>query len=64
MRTIALIPIARTTFDIPFASEIFQRTQTALSQAGFVITGPSELVTDSSKIQEIIHQLQRDPISI
>ncbi|MBW6473840.1 MAG: L-fucose/L-arabinose isomerase family protein [Anaerolineaceae bacterium] len=61
MRTIALIPIARTTFDIPFASEIFQRTQTALSQAGFVLSGPSELVTDSSKVQEIIHQMDKTP---
>ena len=64
MRTIALIPIARTTFDIPFASEIFQRTQTALSQAGFMITGPSELVTDSSKVQEIIHQMNETPFDL
>ena len=64
MRTIALIPIARTTFDIPYASEIFQRTQTALSQAGFVITGPSELVTDSSKIPEIIHQMHETPFDL
>ncbi len=64
MRTIALIPIARTTFDIPFASEIFQRTQKALSQAGFVITGPSELVTDSSKIPEIIHQMHETPFDL
>ncbi len=64
MRTIALIPIARTTFDIPFASEIFQRTQTALSQAGFTITGPTELVTDSSKVQEIIHQMKEIPYDL
>ena len=64
MRTIALIPIARTTFDIPYASEIFQRTQTALSQAGFVITGPSELVTDSSRVQEIIHQMNQNPFDL
>jgi len=64
LRTIALIPIARTTFDIPFASEIFQRTQTALSQAGFMITGPSELVTDSSKVQEIIHQMNETPFDL
>ncbi|MDO9086679.1 MAG: L-fucose/L-arabinose isomerase family protein [Anaerolineaceae bacterium] len=57
MRTIALIPIARTTFDVPYASEIFQRTQTALLQAGFDLSGPSELVTDSSKVNEIIHQM-------
>jgi len=64
LRTIALIPIARTTFDIPFASEIFQRTQTALSQAGFTITGPTELVTDSSKVQEIIHQMKEIPYDL
>ena len=64
MRTIALIPIARTTFDIPFASEIFQRTQTALSQAGFVLSGPSELVTDSSRVQEIIHQMNQNPFDL
>ncbi|MBE0685799.1 MAG: hypothetical protein IH585_07345, partial [Anaerolineaceae bacterium] len=64
MRTIALIPIARTTFDIPYASEIFQRSQTALSQAGFVITGPSELVTDSSKVHEIIHQMNKIPYDL
>lgn len=64
MRTIALIPIARTTFDIPYASEIFQRTLKALSQAGYVITGPSDLVTDSSKIPEIIHQMNETPVDL
>lgn len=64
MRTIALIPIARTTFDIPFASEIFQRTLTALSQAGFELSGPSDLVTDSSKVQEIIHQMKEIPYDL
>ena len=57
MRTIALIPIARTTFDVPYALEIFQRTQTALLLAGFGLSGPSELVTDSSKVKEIIQQM-------
>lgn len=64
MRTLALIPIARTTFDIPYASEIFLRTQTALSQAGFLITGPSELITDSSKVQEVIYQMDKTPYDL
>lgn len=64
MRTIALIPIARTTFDIPYASEIFQRTKKALSQAGFMLSGPSELVTDSSKVQEIVQQMNKTPYDL
>ena len=64
MRNIALIPIARTTFDIPFASEIFTRSKSALSSAGYKLFGPSELITDTSKILELIDQMKQIPYDL
>jgi len=64
LRNIVLIPIARTTFDIPFALEIFERTKSVLSQSGFNLYGPTELVTDSAKLQEIIGQMIETPYDL
>lgn len=64
MRNIVLIPIARTTFDIPFALEIFERTKSVLSKSGFNLYGPTELVTDSTKLQEIISQIIETPYDL
>ncbi len=64
MRTIALIPIARTTFDIPFASEMLQRTRKALTQDGFNLTGPVDLVTDGEQVPAILEQLASTPYDL
>jgi L-fucose isomerase-like protein len=43
--TIAFIPIARTTFDIPLAAEMAGQVRKSLTQAGFTLVGPEGLVT-------------------
>lgn len=64
MKTIALIPIARTTFDIPFAAEMLQRTRAVLLQNSFSLCGPSELVTDSNQVPLILNQLAATPYDL
>jgi len=61
LKTIALIPIARTTFDIPFAAEMLQRTRAVLLQNNFSLCGPNELVTDSNQVPQILNQLTATP---
>ena len=64
MKTIALIPIARTTFDIPFAAEMLQRTRAVLLQNSFSLCGPNELVTDSDQVPQILNQLTATPYDL
>ncbi len=44
--TIAFVPLARPTFDIPLAETVTAQARAQLEAAGFVLTGPSELVMD------------------
>lgn len=64
MKNIAIIPIARTTFDIPYATEMFQRTRSILSQEGFSLSGPNELVTDTAQIPAILQELSATPYDL
>jgi L-fucose isomerase-like protein len=44
--TIAFIPLARPTFDIPLAADVTAQVRSRLEQAGFALTGPDGLVMD------------------
>lgn len=61
MPRIAFLPIARTAFDIEFASEIRDKAHQHLSQLPVTLTGPAELITDQPGAQEIALALAGDP---
>ncbi len=42
--TLGLVPLARTTFDIPLATEVAAQARARLAGAGFTLTGPAALV--------------------
>ena len=49
--TIAFLPIARTTFDIPLAEEITARVRSQLDQTDLKRVGPAGLITDMAEAQ-------------
>ncbi len=54
---IAFIPIARTTFDIPFAEEMTKLARTALESSDAKLFGPTDLVTDSDGVSRALDAL-------
>lgn len=50
MDKVLLLPIARTTFDLALAEELFNAARRRLSEAGFSLTGPTKLLTDLETI--------------
>ncbi len=61
MPRIAFLPIARTAFDIEFASEIRDKAHQHLSQLPVTLTGPAELITAQPGAQESALALADDP---
>ena len=59
--TVALVPIARPTFDIPLAEEMTAQARTHLEQAGFDLSGPTTLVSNSDDVKAVIESLAADP---
>ena len=62
--TIGFMPIARTTFDIPLASEMMGRVRQSLIQAGFILQGPEGLVTGLEEAAAAVAQLAGKPIDL
>ena len=58
---IAFIPLARPTFDIHLAEEVTAAVRSQLSQAGYVLSGPTELVMDLSAAQGAAVKLMAFP---
>jgi L-fucose isomerase-like protein len=56
-----LLPIARTTFDIELADEIFAHVQTELKTAGFNLIGPSSLITHVDDLDQSLRTLSAAP---
>lgn len=53
-KTIALFPIARTTFDLDLANEMFARMQASLKQAGYALLGPETLISDQAMLENAV----------
>jgi L-fucose isomerase-like protein len=51
-RSILLLPIARTTFDLTLAEEMTQAVRARLQAAGFQLQGPESLLTDLESIEQ------------
>jgi len=61
---IAFVPIARTTFDIPFAEEMTTAAREAFSNIPVDLIGPNDLVTDASSVENAIDFLKESEIDL
>ena len=61
---IALIPIARTTFDTALAGEMTAQVRQSLAQAGFTLQGPDGLVTGAEEAEAAMAALAGKPIDL
>jgi len=62
--TIGFIPIARTTFDLPLASEMTDRVRQSLIRAGFILQGPEGLVTGAEEAEAASAEFAGKPIDL
>jgi L-fucose isomerase-like protein len=58
---VALVPLARPTFDTPLAQAIFKEAQQSLAVSGIVVNGPQALVQDAEAVEEAAMALRADP---
>ncbi len=61
---LAFVPIARTTFDIPFAEEKAALARAQLHQAGFHFAGPQALVITLESAEEAAAALSHEPVDL
>lgn len=61
MTRIAFAPLARLTFDIPFATEVTQTAQNCLQAAGFELLCPQGLINDLQAAESFAAQLALEP---
>jgi L-fucose isomerase-like protein len=61
---IGFVPLARSTFDTALAGEVTRKAQEALIQAGFILHGPSEPVSDLAGAEEAAAGLADHPIDL
>ena len=54
---VGLVPLARTTFDIPLATDVAAQVRSCLAEAGFGLAGPESLVTDLKATQAAAQEL-------
>lgn len=62
--SIALVPIARPTFDIPLAEAVTAQIRTQLAQLNVDLIGPSELITSLEQAQEVGQSLGKTPLDL
>jgi len=61
---IALIPIGRSTFDIPLAMEMMHWVRISMEQEAFTLHGPDSLVTSGEEAGAVIAELAGKPIDL
>ena len=61
---VGFVPLARTTFDIPLASEFTTRARAALRQVGLTIVGPESLVTSQEEAVAVAAGMARHPLDL
>ena len=61
---IAFVPIARTTFDIPFAKEMVAAARNALTSLSAELIDPAGLVTDAAEVEKAINSLSSVEIDL
>ncbi len=58
---VGLVPLARTTFDIPLATDVAAQVRSCLAEAGFGLAGPESLVTDLEATKAAARALAASP---
>lgn len=61
---IAFIPLARTTFDIPFANEMANAAKNLLQSAHQKLVSPTDLITDGPGVDQIIQDLANQDLDL
>ena len=61
---IAFVPLARTTFDIPYAREMAEAAKSALGDTLIELFGPSDLITDAPGVEGAIKDLAKVEIDL
>jgi len=61
---VGLAPLARTTFDIPLASQVAAQARLRLRAAGFQLAGPEALVTNLEETQAVARELADQPLDL
>lgn len=59
--TLGLVPLARTTFDIPLATDVLAQVRSRLAGAGLTLTGPASLITTLDEAQDAARELATSP---
>jgi L-fucose isomerase-like protein len=62
--TVGFFPLARTTFDIPYATEKAEQLRAQLQQAGFDLVGPESLITDLDTAKQAAESLADQPLDL
>jgi L-fucose isomerase-like protein len=58
---LGLVPLARTTFDLPLANQLAAQVRLQLHEAGFQLAGSEELVTNLEQTQAVARKLAQQP---
>jgi L-fucose isomerase-like protein len=61
---LGLVPLARTTFDIPLANQVAMQVRHQLHDAGFQLAGSEELVTNLEETQAVARKLAQQPLDL
>ena len=62
--TVGLVPLARTTFDIPLATRVTAQVRQQLLNAGFQLVGPDDLVTSLEESRAAARSLANQPLDL
>ena len=61
---VGFVPLARTTFDIPLATEVAARVRCALADSGLTLVGPDALVTGLQEASTAAEELAGRPLDL
>ncbi len=61
---LGLVPLARTTFDIPLANQVAVQVRLQLHDAGFQLAGSEELVTNLEEVRAAARKLADQPLDL
>jgi L-fucose isomerase-like protein len=62
--SLALVALARPTFDIDWAAQLTAEVRARLEAAGFLLVGPQELLTTPSEATRVAHELAGEPFDL
>lgn len=61
---LGFVPLARTTFDIEFATQVEGEVRRRLKQAGFSLVGPDDLVSSEEAAAEVAREIADEPLDL